>query len=133
MTVKLIPHKPDHIIGVEIDGWIDAEDIDRIVKLVELRLDAGEKLRIYAEVTNWSGMSLAAFIKDFGFGLQHLKDFDREAIVSDGKWLEALAALGNTLFSSIEVKHFTVVEPNSIEQPSNPNNANTSKEFGSNK
>ena len=107
MTVKLIPHKPDHIIGLEIDGWIDAEDIDRIIKIVEPRIDAGERLRIYAEVNSWSGMSLGAFIKDLKFSLQHLKDFEKEAIVSDRKWLEALAALGNTLFSGIEVKHFT--------------------------
>ena len=107
MTVKLITHKPDHIIGLEIDGWIDAEDIDRIVKIVEPRIDAGEKLKIYAEVNSWSGMSLGAFIKDLRFSLQHVKDFDKEAIVSDKRWLEALAALGNTLFSGIEVKHFT--------------------------
>ena len=110
MTVKLITHKSDHIIGLEIDGWIDAEDIDRIVKIVEPRIDAGEKLRIYAEVSSWSGMSLGAFIKDLRFSLQHLKDFDKEAIVSDKRWLEALAALGNTLFSGIEVKHFTLDE-----------------------
>ena len=107
MSIKLIPHRPDHIIGLEIDGWIDAEDIDRIVKIVEPRIDTGEKLRIYAEVNSWSGMSLGAFIKDLKFSLKHLKDFEKEAIVSDRKWLEALAALGNTLFSGIEVKHFT--------------------------
>lgn len=106
MPVKLITHKPDRIIGLEIDGWVDAEDIDRVVKLVEPRLDAGEKLRIYAEVNSWYGMSLGAFIKDIKFGLQHLNDFEKEAIVSDKRWLEALAALGNTLFSGIEVKHF---------------------------
>ena len=110
MTVKLIPHKPDHIIGVEIDGWIDAEDIDRVTELIEIRLNRGDKLRIYAEVKNWSGMSLGAFIKDLKFSLQHLKDFEKEAIVSDRKWLEALAALSNTLFSGIEVKHFTFDE-----------------------
>ena len=112
MTVKLIPHKPDHIIGLEIDGWIDAEDIERITKLIETRTNTGEKLRIYAEVTSWTGMSLGAFIKDLRFSLQHLNDFEKEAIVSDIKWLEALAALGNTLFSSIEVKHFTSDERN---------------------
>lgn len=108
MTMKLIPHKPDHIIGVEIDGWIDGEDIQRVVDLVEKRLNQGEKLRIYAEVTNWSGMSLGAFVKDLKFGLLHLQDFEKEAIVSDRRWLEGLAAIGNTLFSSIEVKHFTL-------------------------
>ena len=107
MTIKIIPHNPDRIIGLEIDGWIEARDIDRIVRLIEKKLDTKGKLNIYAEVNNWTGMSLKAAIEDLQFSLQHLHDFEKEAIVSDLKWLEALAALGNTLFSSIEVKHFT--------------------------
>ncbi|MEM8831002.1 MAG: STAS/SEC14 domain-containing protein [Cyanobacteria bacterium P01_G01_bin.19] len=107
MPVTLIAHKPDRIIGLAIDGWIDGEDIDRVVKQIEPRLDTGEKLSVYAEVNSWSGMSLEAFIKDLKFSLKHVKDFEREAIVSDRQWLKALAALGNTLFSAIEVKHFT--------------------------
>ncbi|PSB08926.1 STAS/SEC14 domain-containing protein [Pleurocapsa sp. CCALA 161] len=110
MTVKLIPHKADQIIALEIDGWIDAEDIDRVTELIEKRLNTDEKLRIYVEVNNFSGMSLGALIKDLKFSLQHLQDFEKEAIVSDRKWLEGLAALGNTLFSGIEVKHFTPAE-----------------------
>ena len=107
MSVQLIPHKADRIIGLNIDGSIASEDIDRLAKMMEKRFSQGEKLRVYAEVNNWSGMSLAALIKDLRFSLQHLDDFEKEAIVSDNKWLEALAALGNTLFSGIEVKHFT--------------------------
>ena len=114
MTVQLITHRPDNIIGLDIDGWINAEDIDRIIKLVEPRLDKGERLRIYAEVNNWSGMPLGAFMKDLRFSLKHLQDFDKEAIVSDRKWLEGLAALGNTLFSGIEVKHFTPDEDKAL-------------------
>lgn len=110
MTVQLITHRPDNIIGLDIDGWIDAEDIDRITKLIEPRLKQGERLRIYAEVNNWSGMSLGAFVKDLRFSLKHLQDFDKEAIVSDRKWLQALTAVSNTLFSGIEVKHFTLDE-----------------------
>ena len=52
MTIKLMTHKPDHIIGLEIDGWINAEDIDRIVKIIEPRIDGGERLKIYAEVNS---------------------------------------------------------------------------------
>lgn len=110
MTIKLIPHKPDKIIGLDIDGRIEAEDIERVVQLIEKKLKPGTKLRIYAEVNNWSGMSLEAFIKDLQFSLQHFQDFEKEAIVSDGGWLKSLAAVGNTLFSSIEVKHFTFAE-----------------------
>ena len=107
MTVKLIPHKPDRIIGIEIDGWIDAEDIERLIKLIEPKIDQNHKLSIYAEVNDWKGMSLKAFIEDLQFGLKHINDFEKEAIVSDNKWLEALSAIGNSLFSGIEVKHFT--------------------------
>ena len=110
MSVKLITHKPDHVIGLEIDGSINSEDIDRLAELMEKRFSQGEKLSVYAEVKHWSGMSLSAFIKDLRFSLQHLNDFEKEAIVSDNKWLEALAAFGNTLFSGIEVKHFTFEE-----------------------
>ncbi len=110
MTIKLIPHKPDRIVGLNIDGKIEASDLDRVVKSVENRLKQGEKLRIYAEVSNWSGMSVEAFIQDLKFSWQHLQDFEKEAIVSDHLWLKTLAAVGNTLFSGIEVKHFTFDE-----------------------
>lgn len=113
MTIKLIPHKPDRIIGLEIDGWIDRADLDSVVKLIEQRLDQEDKLRIYVKVNRWTGMSLSALIEDLKFSLKHVKDFEKEAIVSDQKWLEALAGLGNSLFSGIEVKHFT---PNEQDQ-----------------
>lgn len=110
MTIQLIPHKSDNIIGLNIDGWIEAEDIQKVAELIETKLNHEVKLRVYAEVNNWSGMSLAAFMQDLKFSLKHLNDFEKEAIVSDRKWLEGLAALGNTLFPSIEVKHFSLEE-----------------------
>lgn len=56
MTVHFIPYRPDNIIGLDIDGRIDAEDIDRIVKVVEKKLKTEDKLRIYAEVTAGSAV-----------------------------------------------------------------------------
>ncbi|MEO1802994.1 MAG: STAS/SEC14 domain-containing protein [Cyanobacteria bacterium J06629_2] len=78
-----------------------SDNAGSLVRIVEPRINSGEKLKVYAEVNSWSGMSLGAFIKDLKFSLRHLNDFEQEAIVSDHKWLEALVALGNTLFSGI--------------------------------
>ena len=108
MTIQLISQPFDNIIGFKIEGKIEAKDIDYIVKSIEQKLKPGVKLRIYAEIENWSGMSLAAFIKDLKFSLQHFKDFEKEAIVSDQRWLKNLANVTNTLFSGIEVKHFNI-------------------------
>jgi hypothetical protein len=110
MTVTLIPHKPDRIIGLKIDGKIETADLDRVVQSIENQLKPGQKLRIYVEVENWSGMSVEAFIQDLKFSLQHLQGFDREAIVSDHLWLKTLATVGNTLFFGVEVRHFTFDE-----------------------
>ena len=110
MTITLINQKSDAVIGLNIDGKIEAEDIDRVVQSIEQRLEKIAKLRIYTEVNNWAGISLEAFIKDIKFGLQHFQDFEKEAIVSDREWLESLAAVSNTLFSSIEVKNFTFAD-----------------------
>lgn len=35
MTVKPIGLMSDRIIGVEIDGWIDTEDIDRMIRILD--------------------------------------------------------------------------------------------------
>ena len=110
MTIKLISHKPDPIVGLDINGWIEAEDIQRVILSIEKKLRQGKRLRIYVEVHNWSGMSLEAFIQDLKFSFQHYPDFEKEAIVSDCQWLKSLAAISNTLFSSVEVKHFTLDE-----------------------
>ena len=90
MTIKLIPHKPDRIIGLDINGRIEAKDIQRVISSLEQKLQQKEKLRIYVEVHNWSGISLGAFIQDLKFSLQHYRDFEKEAIVSDRQWLESL-------------------------------------------
>lgn len=110
MTIKLIPHKLDRIIGLDINGRIEAKDIQRVIPSLEKKLRQKERLRIYVEVHNWSGISLGAFIQNLKFSLQHYQDFEKKAIVSDRQWLESLAAISNTLFPSIEVKHFTLDE-----------------------
>ena len=106
MTIELIPHSFKNVIGFRITEKIETEDLNKIVELIEEKLKQQDKLRIYAEVEDWTGMSLAAFVKDLKFSLQHFRDFEKEAIVSNSKWLKNLANITNSLFSSIEVKHF---------------------------
>ena len=74
--------------------------------LIEEKLKQEDKLRVYAEVENWSGMTVSAFVEDLKLSLKHFRDFEKEAIVSDSKWIKNLSKISNSLFSSIEVKHF---------------------------
>lgn len=108
--IEPIPLPLDNVVGFRIDGKINADDISRISDLIEARLERNPKLRIYAEVKRVSGMSIEAFLKDITFSLRHFRDFEREAIVSDTAWVKKLADIGDKMFPSIEVRHFSTSE-----------------------
>lgn len=110
MTIELIAHPFDNVVGLKIENKIEAADIDRIAQLIEAKLQQTKKLRIYAEVVSWSGMSIKALLKDLRFGLRHFQDLEKEVIVSDLRWLERLAKTSDRLFSQIEIKHFSTAE-----------------------
>ncbi|MEM9534587.1 MAG: STAS/SEC14 domain-containing protein [Cyanobacteria bacterium P01_A01_bin.3] len=104
--IETIPTADGRIIGFSIDGAIDEADIKRITDEVMQRLTTHDRLRLYAEVKDWTGITPKALFDDVKFALQHFRDFEREAIVSDKAWLNAMAKAGDRLFPSIEVKHF---------------------------
>jgi len=106
MAIELISHSIKSVIGFRIKEKIEVEDLNTMVELIEEKLEQQDKLRIYAEINNWAGMSVLAFVKDLRLSLKHFQAFEKEAIISDSKWLKNLAKITNSLFSSIEVKHF---------------------------
>lgn len=108
--IEQIPLPIDNVVGFRINGKISADDVSRVTDVIEARLRRHPKLRVYAEVDRFSGMSMEAFFKDISFSLRHLRDFEREAIVSDAAWLRRLAGIGGKMFPGIEVRHFSTAE-----------------------
>ena len=107
LVLKTLPTADDRIVGFAIDGTITADDIDRITAEITQRLESHDRLRLYAEVNTWTGISPQALLKDLRFSLQHFKDFEKEAIVSDKSWLKVMAETGDRLLPHTEVKHFS--------------------------
>ena len=105
--IEPIPLPLDNVVGFRVDGKISADDVSRIADEIEARLARHARLRVYAEVERFSGMSVEAFFKDLTFSIRHLRDFEREAIVSDAGWLEKLAFLGDRVLPNTQVRHFS--------------------------
>jgi len=105
--IHVLPFDADNVLAVHIAGKLESADLDEVAKQVDRKLAKHEKLRIFAEVEHLEGIALNALLKDLKLSLQHLRDFEKEAIVSDEAWLARLAAIGDRLFPSIEVRHFT--------------------------
>ena len=111
MSIALLPTVDDRMISLKMEGYLSTADIDRIVTAIEPKLDnASGKVRILIEVNSWTGMSPMAFLKDFYFSLRHWGQFDREAIISDLKWLDGMSRFFGRLIPGVEVQCFPTAQ-----------------------
>ncbi len=108
--LEVIPFGEGNIIGFRLKGKIEDNEFDEIVRTMEERLKEHKKLRIYAEIEEFKGMSVNTFMKDIHYSLKHWRDFDKEAVVSDKGWLKTWVEIAGSLFPGIEVKHFSFEE-----------------------
>ncbi len=105
--IQLVPMPVDNVIGVRISGKMEKADIDKTAKAIEEKLAVHDKVNIYAEIESFEGISLEALIADIRFAFPHLRDFEKKAIVSEKHWIESLVAIGDKLFPSADVRHFS--------------------------
>lgn len=104
--IELIPTGvDDRVLGICIRGGIDRADLDAVAAAFEDKLERHSRVRIYAEVQDLGRLSPDALLQDLRLSLRHVRDVEREAIVTDAGWLDLLAKTGN-LLPGIEVRAF---------------------------
>ncbi len=108
--IELIPLPMDNVIGVRLSGKMEEADIEKTVKAIEEKLTVHDKVNIYAEVESFNGISFDALVADIKFAFPHLRDFEKKAVVSEKHWIKNLVAIGDKLFPSVEVRHFSFDE-----------------------
>lgn len=100
-------HVPgDNIYGFHLEGRIEKEDLLKAVEPLREMLETHDTVNIYAEVESFNGITLPAVVEDAKLALPNLRKFKKEAVVSEKKWLETWARIGNALFPGVEVRHF---------------------------
>ena len=105
--IQLMPMPVENVIGVKISGKLEKADIDKTTEAIEAKLAVHGQVNIYAEIESFDGIALEALVADVKFAFPHLRDFHKKAIVSEKHWIERLVALGDKLFPSAEVRHFS--------------------------
>lgn len=105
-----IPFANDKVIGFRIEGKISGEMLDQMLEAAEAKLQDYSKARIYVEMPVFEGMSAEAFYKDLKYGFKHWTRFEREAVVTDQRWLEVVVGLADHLVPGIDVKAFSTDE-----------------------
>jgi SpoIIAA-like len=94
-----------NLVEIVVDGRVSKAEFDAIAARLEAAIARHGKLRVLEEVKSLGGIEPAAFFADLRFGLRHLNDFSRCAVVSDKRWIE-LFAEGVGKLVACEIRHF---------------------------
>jgi hypothetical protein len=92
----------DHVVGINVDGKITGQEFDALTALMEKKMQDHEKVSLYIELTSFEGFSAEAFFKDVKFALSNLDRFEKEALVTDRKWVQKVSTLGD-VFTKVEI------------------------------
>lgn len=87
--IEALPDFPVNVIAVACRGHVTAGDYDTVlVPRVEEALSQHDKVRLYYQVgDDFAGIDPAAVWKDFKIGVEHLRRWERVAIVTDIEWI----------------------------------------------
>jgi hypothetical protein len=108
--IKVISINTDQVVAVQINGTIHKADIEAIEQAFADKFGRFDKVSIYVEVIALGGITLNALVEDLKFAFSKFSRFEKKAVVSEHQWMGPLAEIGDRLFPSIQVKHFSFDE-----------------------
>lgn len=95
----------ENLLWIAIDGKVTTDDYRGLRSFMEGILAETTPISILVDIDDLEGVELGAMMADLKFGLVHLKDIRRLALVGDEKWIRRLAALPNPF--SLEIRAFS--------------------------
>lgn len=95
----------DKVIGVKIDSKLTKEDYQRLIPLIETRLDKVGKLKLFMQFEEFDGIEPGALLEEMKFDAKHRHDFEKIAIVGHKRWHQWAAKLSEIFFDA-EIKYF---------------------------
>lgn len=98
-------HADKNIVYTVAEGKLTDEDYNRIIPLLQERLETYDKIRWFFEMRDFKGWSFSALWKDLKFSLKNRENLEMIAMVGDKKWEKELTELMKP-FTEAEVKFF---------------------------
>ncbi len=80
--------RPD-VLGLRLKGTLTEEALERATRHMEERIREHGKIRVLFHLLDLEGIEPAALVEDMKFGIRHIRDFERFAMVGNQGWLKA--------------------------------------------
>ncbi len=106
--IKFLAAPPD-VVAVKVDKIIEADELKRITDRIDARLDDHETIAMYLDLRGLERLTLAALLDDLRYTLGHLRDLQRVrrvALVTQSRWMQAVASWEGRLLEDIDLRVF---------------------------
>ena len=104
--LQLIPGFDGNTVAIRASGKLSHEDYQNFLPQLEEQIDELEKVSLLFEFDNFTGWGLDAANDGYRFGMKHLTDFERIAMVGDKVWEHWMALMVKPFLLSGEVSYF---------------------------
>lgn len=100
--IRIMSELPPGVLGFEARGKVTAHDYETILMPeIDRAVAEGEELRLlYYFGPEFERFSVGAVIEDTRLGFEHIRQWERIAVVSDEDWIRGSVGLFGTLMRS---------------------------------
>jgi len=105
--LQFLPVSEGNIIAIRASGKLTHEDYQAFLPRLEEQIKQLGKVSILVELDNFQGWELEAAKDDFKFGMAHLDDIERFAIVGEKSWERWMALMAKPFMGPGRVRFFS--------------------------
>ena len=105
--LEVIDVEGANVIGVKVSGKIQKSEMLETIEVVKESMDAVDTINIYAEIDDFEGFEVSAFLHDMRATLPNAFRFRKEALVTNQQSLNKWVRLSNMLWLGGEARVFT--------------------------
>ena len=98
-------HADQNIIYTVAENKLTDDDYDRIIPLLQERIETYGKIRWFFEMKNFEGWTFSAMWEDLKFDFKNRDSLEMVAMVGDKKWEEKLTELMKP-FTDAQIQFF---------------------------
>lgn len=105
MPIQLNKENSGKLIDMHVSGKLEKTDYEHFVPEFERLARQHGKLRVLFEMTGFHGWEASTAWEDFKFGMKHMSDIKRLAMVGKKQWQHGMAIFCKP-FVNAEVRYF---------------------------
>ncbi|SEG88790.1 SpoIIAA family protein [Marinobacterium lutimaris] len=109
MSIQLHEENGGRLIVVQVSGTLVKADYEQFVPEFERLVREHGKLRLLFDMSGFHGWELSAAWEDLKFGVKHLSDIERLAMIGEKKWQQGMAVFCKP-FTKAQIRYFDHTE-----------------------